>query len=141
LLPIEGEWQATRTAFEFLERSWPRIGDVVGAETTRFADVRRAAQNLEKTYLIRLFSEFEGILHYFLTATVPRLRIPRTAEALINRVALRQRVPDPIWDAVHRVREYRNDVLHPATPRRPSIEFEQALAALNRFLARLPDPP
>jgi hypothetical protein len=91
------------------------------------------------SYLIRLFSGFESLLRDHMTIRHPRRRIPRTAESLINRVALIERVPDPIREGVHTVREYRNAVVHPGRAVVPVMSLKQAVAKLNRFLAPLPD--
>jgi hypothetical protein len=65
--------------------------------------------------------------------------MPGTTEALMNRVALRERLPDALRDRAHRLREYRNAIVHPGGPPHIVIPLREALAALNRFLAPLPD--
>jgi hypothetical protein len=124
---------------EYVRRGWVQIRDEPEFRSVEFVHLRTALDRVEATYLIRLFAEFEAILQEHLAAVHPRLRIPRTAEALINRVALRERIPDPIRDAAQRVREERNALVHPSGQSGSAADFRRALAALNFFLARLPD--
>lgn len=140
LASIRDEYVAAEAAIAYLERTWHQMGDVPEVSAVRLAHVRDAARNLEATYVIRLFSEFEGLLQRHLAVRRPGRPIPRTTETLINRVALRERIPDPIRDAAHRVREYRNTVVHYRAAATPALTFRQATAALNRFLDPLPAP-
>lgn len=138
---MRAEFEATRLATSHLERTWTGLADIQRRGTVEIAHVREAARNLEMTYIIRLFSEFEGLLYRHLVARHPGLRIPRTAEALLNRVALRERIPDPIREAAQAVREYRNSLVHQKSEPAPEVTLQNANAALNRFLRLLPDAP
>ena len=141
LASVRAEFEAVRLATSHLELTWTRLTDILRRGTVEIAHVREAARNLEMTYIIRLFSDFEGLLYRHLVARHPRLRIPRTAEALLNRVALRERIPDPIREAAHAVREYRNSRVHQKSEPAREMTLQNANAALNRFLACLPDLP
>jgi hypothetical protein len=141
LASVGAEFEVAQVALSHLERSWHELGDLRAREGIGLGHVREAARNLEATYIIRLFSEFEGLLYRHLAATYPRLRVPRTAEALINRVALRERIPDAAREAVQTVREYRNSVVHREAAPVPAQTFQDASAALNRFLRLLRDAP
>jgi hypothetical protein len=138
LAAVRAEYEAAGLALEYLQQTWHQLGGRGRRGSVEFPHIREAALNLEITYLIRIFTEFESLLNRHLAERYPALRMPRTAEALINRVALRERIPDPIRAAAQAVREYRNEVVH----RRAALGFaptiEAASAALNRFLARLP---
>src|SRR5262249_27226443 len=103
----------------------------------RLAHVQSAVRNLEVTYIIRLFSTFESLLHDYLTVSQPGRPAPRRAEDLINRAARHARIPDPVRDGAQQVREYRNSVVHPGATA-PAVAFDEALGKLNRFLAPLP---
>ena len=76
----------------------------------RRLDVNRASDRLEATYVIRLFSEFEGVLKMILRAR--KIKAPRGAKPLINRVASHARFAGPILDNAHVVRVYRNKLVH-----------------------------
>jgi hypothetical protein len=139
LVSVRDEYEAARVAFIYLERSWHRLVGLPETRGVRFSHVQNAARNLEVTYVIRLFSTFESLLHDYLTASQPGRSIPRRAEDLINRVGRRARIPDPVRDGAQVVREYRNSVVHPQATS-PAVAFEDALGKLNRFLAPVPDP-
>jgi hypothetical protein len=98
-------------------------------------DIATASMHLQGTYIVRLFSEFETSLQHFALAF--HIRKPRGAEMLINRVRDRARIPQTDTDTVHRVREYRNVLVHersvPVTP----VTIRQATRSLCTFLSRL----
>jgi hypothetical protein len=138
---LSDECAAASAAIAYLARVWHEARTSPEVTAISYADVREAADNVETTYIIRLFSGFEALLVEHLAALYPQLRIPRTAEALINRVALRERIPDPIRDLAHNIREYRNMLVHRRPPHAPVISFREVRSALNRFLVRLRDRP
>ncbi len=72
----------------------------------RPADFRRFQLNLEATYLIRLFAEFESALRDA-WKSVGRDTQSRTFD-LLDALASRSRVPEDVRREAHRVREYRN---------------------------------
>ena len=88
------------------------------SDQLKLRDIDAGIGRLEGTYLVRLFSEFETALRHFLRAK--RLRQPSKAEALINKVRDRVRIPNDYANEVHKVRAYRNklvhDVLEPVEP-------------------------
>lgn len=104
-------------------------------------DVRRAVSNLEATYIVRLFTTFESMLRNFLPRPHPNQPDRRSAYDLINRTASRLRIPAAVRDEVQQVREYRNRAVHEGGTAVTAILLADALAALNRFLSWLPNPP
>src|SRR5436190_999490 len=92
LEPVLEEYIAAYAALSYTARVWHVVRAEPEVGRVQLSHVRQAIDNLEATYIIRLFSEFEAILVQHLTVSYPRLRVPRTAEALINRVALRERI-------------------------------------------------
>jgi hypothetical protein len=128
LISVRQEFEAIQTALG------PRLADVSLANS---AHLVRAVSNLEKTYLIYLFSEFEGILRDYLTDIRPRRRIPRVAELLMDRVAGLAHIPDGVRHAAHAVRNYRNALVHRGVLIVPVISFREAFSVLSRFLSIL----
>src|SRR5207244_8946068 len=76
----------------------------------RRPDITTASSHLEGTYIVRVFSEFETALQHFIRSF--HIRQPRGTEPLVNRVRDRGHIPQANTDAVHRVREYRNVLVH-----------------------------
>ncbi len=103
-----------------------------------YSKLKQAERNLETTYIIRLFVEFEGILRLVLLIHDPRGRVSREAYNRINRAARLFFIPDPLRDAVHDAREYRNSLVHPGGVQIASLSLRQARSILNRFLKLLP---
>jgi hypothetical protein len=128
-MSVRHEYGAVREAVENLLKDSSR---------PNYARVVLADQNLEDTYITRLFSEFEGVLRDYLTAYRPSRPAPRAAFRLINRAANLSHIPNAIRDSAHGVREHRNSVVHRDIAAGPAISFKQALSELSKFLAWLP---
>jgi hypothetical protein len=142
LRPIRDEFDAARAAVVYLEGAWHKLRDTPEVSGIGISQVREAVHNIEITYIIRLFSKFEGLLYEHLAVSHPGRRPPATAKSLIDRVASRERVPDPIRDEAQKVRGYRNSIVHQAarlgTAPVSVQSFRQAMSALNHFLAYFP---
>jgi len=107
--------------------------DVIGLR-----QLRRCASNLESTYLLRLFSTFEGVLRDYWSAARPSPRLRRTPmETLMNRIVIRRQIPNQISDAAHKVRVYRNWLVHPQAAA-SRMTFEECKSRLGHFLSYLP---
>jgi hypothetical protein len=137
LVAVRREFEAARRAVGFFVGGWSQLVNTVDTGGLQLQDFRAAlhVHGLERTYIIRLFSQFEAELRLFL-----RERVPRPAENLINRVASMQHIDADITDMVHDVRLYRNTLVHEANIPAAAVSFEDALTFLNRFLAWLPEP-
>ncbi len=98
-----------------------------------------AQNNLENTYIIRLFTLFEEELKQHLVET--KQSVPYKAVHLVNKVASKEHISNVVRDKAHTVRDYRNDVVHSPSAVAAAIDFTSALAALNTFLSWLPEPP
>jgi hypothetical protein len=98
-------------------------------------DYQTASENLEATYLIRLFAEFEsGIRQYWKThkETVP------PCKDLISSLAAKRAIPDDEKDRVDLVRIYRNSVVHEREEFTESLSVQIARGYLCTFFSRLP---
>jgi hypothetical protein len=67
LTSIQTEFAAARAAIALLERAWTELVAAPEMRAVRLPHVRAAVRNLEATYIIRLFSEFEALLYDHLT--------------------------------------------------------------------------
>ena len=134
---IRDEFDVARVTISYVERAWPQLPDDLDLDGIALRQIQRASRNLEDTYVIRAFAEFEGIIRDYLPAPAGR-QDNRSSYTLINRVALRCRIPDPIRDDAQAVREYRNSLTHGGRVGARTITFQDVIAALNKYLARLP---
>ncbi len=144
LRTILAEYAATSEALDYINRHWQRqnIDQEVGK--LKPGDFMRAKQNLESTYLIRLYAEFEGILKDHLATNHPRIRVPDKPKVdwLISRVILAENisVEQPLRRKMDAARDFRNSIAHRSHRVALFVAFNDALSTLNTFLARLPDP-
>ncbi|MDQ2686581.1 MAG: hypothetical protein M3Y28_01810 [Armatimonadota bacterium] len=144
---VREEYVAASGALAYVSAHWhsQSIFSFRGLASINSEDVRRAANDLEATYFIRLFSVFEGILKEHLAKNHPSVRVAEDASAawLIDRVSARQRPPiiDPLRSRVHAVRRYRNFLVHPGGLMPAFVPFSEALGRRTRFSDRLPDAP
>jgi hypothetical protein len=131
---VEREYGAIRFGTDRLLVSVNDDPSILEGQVRR-PDITTASVHLEGTYIVRVFSEFETALQHFVHAF--HIRKPRGAEPLVNRVRDRGRIPQADTDAVHRVREYRNVLVHerskPVTP----VTIREATRFLCTFLSRI----
>lgn len=99
-------------------------------------DLTSADDNLEGTYLIRMFAEFEAAARTFWRTIRPKTR-PR-AEILLDQLGVRLAVPASVIRGVHAVREYRNQLVHDRQTPSEAVTIKDARRHLSTFLARLP---
>jgi hypothetical protein len=118
-MPLNHEWQSRIKAVEREYVAMRQGADrflkaALDDPTILRADLRHgeiviASQKLEGTYVVRLFAEFEsGLRQYWATRWTTE---PRVAE-LLNGLAARCGIPDLQLQNAHRVREYRNALVH-----------------------------
>jgi hypothetical protein len=98
-------------------------------------DINTASAHLDGTYLVRVFAEFETALRKF--TSVFHIRRPGSTEALVNRVRDRGHVPQLETDAVHRVRDYRNLLVHDRLGNVGPVSIREATGYLCTFLSRV----
>jgi hypothetical protein len=101
----------------------------------RQGEIVLALNNLEGTYVIRLFAEFEtGAREYWNAKwdTVPK------ATDLLNALAARCGIPDTQRDNAQRVREYRNSLVHERGDEPEVVRMDEARRYLCYFFSYLP---
>jgi hypothetical protein len=99
-------------------------------------ELHQCARNLEVTYVLRLYTEFERIMRDFWVHARHRKTKPGM-EILINRVAAIRNISDPHRDLAHEVRDYRNKIVHEGQ-RAAILTFTDCLSRLGRFMSWLP---
>ena len=82
-------------------------------DAVEVVDLLRCQQLLERTFLVRMFSEFEAALRDVwarLRKTQPEMKV------LIDRISDKWRIAPQVTLRVHDVRELRNAVVHGSAP-------------------------
>ena len=116
-------------------RADPSWGNAAG---WRNRDARSLIENLQTTYLIRLYAEFESGVrdawkNYFRRPSRPSMQV------LLSRVASQQSVPQDYLDGADGVRKFRNSLVHEDTDEDyPDVSLPEAKSRLYRFFSRLP---
>jgi hypothetical protein len=101
----------------------------------RMRDIRACHNDLEETYLIRMFAVFEAALREF-WERVARRRSHPAVKLLMDRIALQCNVSMDHLARAHSVRDFRNALVHRG--RCESVTLGDARSYLCRFLSNLP---
>ena len=141
---VQAEYSAVATTLTFFEqhRKEQQVTQQTGTLTP--GDFVRAELNLEATYFIRLYAEFEGVLKDHLAANHAHIKVPEKPKVdwLLTRVLQMEALSleQPLRMRLDAVRDYRNSITHQVRKVVLRVAFADALAVLNTFLARLPEP-
>lgn len=128
------EYVAMQQAAErFLEVAL--VDPTILKENLRFGEINAATINLEGTYVIRLFAEFEtGARQYWAANWATE---PKTID-LLNGLAARCGIPDTQRDNANLVREYRNGLVHERDEELEVVPIAKARNYLCHFFSFLP---
>jgi hypothetical protein len=100
------------------------------------SELRRCAENLEITFVLRLFSEYEAVLRDFWKNGVGKRTRP-DMQPLMESIGRRRRMNNDDLASAHEIREYRNEIIH-ENPRSPRFHFSECSRALGKYLRWLP---
>jgi len=146
-MPHNHEWQSRIKAIEHeyvvMRQAADRFRKAALDDPTvlqgnlRHGQIIVASKNLEGTYIIRLFAEFEsGARQYWGTKWDSH---PKTVDLLVG-LAARCGIPDTPQDNVHLVRDYRNALVHEREDMQDVVPIAVARGHLCRFFSFLPPP-
>jgi hypothetical protein len=131
---VEREYVAMRQAADRFQRD--AIDDpTILQEKLLHGEIVVASRNLEGTYIIRIFAEFESGARQYWGANWGTE--PRTAD-LLNALAARRGVPNRQRESAHRVREYRNSLVHEREDQPEVVPISEARHFLCHFFSFLP---
>lgn len=101
----------------------------------RVRDIRACHNDLDLSYLVRMFAVFETTLREFWIRAAGKQSRPAVSR-LMDRIALRCNMSMDHLARAHSVRDFRNTLIHGG--RSQSITLGDARSYLCRFLANLP---
>jgi hypothetical protein len=133
---VEREFWSARRAIDRLSSDVARDTSALGKGPSP-RDLRSADENLEGTYLIRMFAEFETGVRTYWRAMRPRARTQ--AQVLLDRVGDTRGMSADVIDDVHAARLYRNNLLHHREETAEVVTISQARACFQKYLSRLPN--
>ena len=109
---------------------------------TSLRDYEAASRQLQPTYLVRLWAEFETALRSYRRYIVSNPNDNIRAFDLIEwaqGIDKGRKVADEMRELVHEVREYRNSLVHERDDMAPAVGIDAARRRLSTYLAKLPD--
>ena len=133
---VEREYRTASIATAILGSQLRADPSALNVHRLRFQDFTKLTDNLEPTYLIRLFAEFEAGLREAWTMFYGRSGRIRTSD-LLESAAARCLIPQDRLDGADAVREYRNSLVHETAPA-VGIDLAEAKKHLCRYFAYLP---
>jgi hypothetical protein len=137
---VENEYKSVRIAVDRLKSAVASDSIVLGADT-KPANLSAADRNLEGTYLVRLFAEFESALRSYDRARHADPTRKTDASMLIDTIGGRrgQGISDSVRQGAHAVRRVRNYWAHERDATPDPMSIAEARARLQKFLSWLPE--
>jgi hypothetical protein len=133
---VEREYYAARFSVDrALEQV--RTDPTILTGDLRVREIERTAEFLEGTYIMRLFAEFESGVRLYFRLTTKR-RPPSKTEDLLNSVASRRAIPHQQLKNAHKVRDYRNDLVHERYEVGEPMTIKDARSHLCYYISFLP---
>lgn len=137
---VERQYRAAKSSVDQMRVLVIR-GDAT-LEGVGVGDLISTSENMESTYLIRLWADFETAIrsYYGWRRNEPDSRI-KTRD-LIDAVAgvrLGRAISIDVREKVHVVREYRNSLVHARDDLLSAVALSDARRVLNLYLCRLPE--
>ena len=143
---IKDEFVAAQGALAYVARNWQKqaIFNDDELEAVGPQDIKNAADNMEATFIIRVFAAFEGMLKEHLAQHHSGIAMPDDVSVawLIDRVATLQtpHIGTPLRNNIHHVRRYRNSLVHADAAIVSPLQLIEVCSRLNTYLDKLPDP-
>jgi hypothetical protein len=134
---VEDEYRVIKLAIAILRAQLAGDPTLLSARGLERRSFERSVQNLEATFVIRLFAEFETGLREAWRRAWKRASRPATAQ-LMRTIAGRCGITGDWFNAADAVRKYRNALIHEEDESATPIPALTAGQSLRRFLSRLP---
>lgn len=134
---VEREFDTAAVAIDALGQRLEADPSALAKHGLAQQDFRTLKGNLEATYLIRVFAEFETGLRAAWMRAFRRKSHPPVTD-LLNGIAARRSISQRWLDDVHEVRVYRNSLIHEESEQVPPVEIHDAGDRLRRFFSQLP---
>jgi hypothetical protein len=133
---VEREHASVRFATDYLLIAARQDISILSHEI-RVRDIEESVKQLEGTYIIRLFAEFETSLRAFWISSRQK-DPPSRARDLLDGVGAKRRIPTDTISNAHAVRDFRNSLVHEREELVNELPIAIARSHLCSFLAFLP---
>jgi hypothetical protein len=134
---IEREFRIARLAVTTLRQALQADPTLLHGEELKVADANAFADNLEGTYLLRIFAEFEQGLRDWWLKGLRRRSSPKTF-VLMEGIAARRHIPRLDLENAHLVRDHRNTLIHEESEYGRPVTFAEARRYLCTYFKWLP---
>jgi hypothetical protein len=135
---VEREYLVAVTAVNALQAALRKNPSLLKKVLVGLADYRNLLENLQKTFLVRLFAEFEtGLREVWVKQAKKKAEVP--VRDVITSLGAKQDVPETVRENVHAVRRYRNALVHAGDDKAPSLPLDHARSYLCTFFSRMPE--
>ena len=135
---VEKEYQVAVIARDVLGaemKKRPALLTKEGLQNLHFDDF---SENLNSTYLVRMFTEFESGLRDFWKIHLKKKSVAK-ASVLIKSIGSHRKIYDQQIEDVDKVREYRNTLIHDSDSGSEVVEIGAARRSLCIYYSRLPE--
>lgn len=136
---VRDEMEAARFALSVVLRNWDRHMAATPAPSgtaLSHEDLRRRLENLEVTYILRLFGMWEAVLRDYWLNGLGRPSRP-DLKPLVESLAGRRTVDSATVATVHDLRDFRNEIVH-ENLRVLRYDYSQVAKGFSKFVAYLP---
>jgi hypothetical protein len=137
MVAVELEYRAATRAVGLLMNHLEDDPNYLEPDKLRYRDAVRLNSNLEATYLIRLFAEFEAGLRDYWRHGLVRDTKPPMAD-LVSAIGTSRSVPQDVIEAAHQVRETRNSLVHEGGEGGAALPLSESKSRLCKYFCRLP---
>ena len=131
---VEREYISIRQAANWFSQAATNDPSIL-LDNVKHAEIIEASDNLESTYFLRLFAEFESGSRNFWKSI--RGSEPKTAD-LLNGLAAKCKISEADRVDAHLVRDYRNCLVHEREGNPEGLGISLARGCLCRFCSFLP---
>jgi hypothetical protein len=138
---VWGEYWSTREAVNRLKAAVVAMPDLLEKNTPARQHLRAAHQNLEGTYIVRLFAAFEAALRSYDRAHHNDPSRETDASTMIEQIGGRRGrgIQMGIRQDVQAVRKVRNFWAHESNISPGPMTIDEARARLQKYLSELPE--
>ena len=138
---VEGEYKTARFALDHLKARLISAPDLFAKNHEARSNLSNTDQNLEGTYLVRIFAAFEAALRSFDQAKNNDPTRREDASVLIDSIGGRrgQGISNSVRLGAHQVRRARNACAHESDVTSEFISIRDARARLQTYLSWLPE--
>jgi hypothetical protein len=136
-----GEYRSARVAVDRLRSAVAATPDLLKNDEVAREYLRRADENLDGTYIVRLFAAFEAALRSYDRAKHNEPNRDTKAAVLIDEIGGKRGrgIQPDIRQRAHDVRRVRNFWAHEEDAVPAPMTVDEARARLQAYLAELPD--